>query len=122
MTGRWEPIVLRRDCMATTVPRGEYVMLSEGGEVSIVQQLGGSITVRAELGSDALGDLMAFIRTQPALNTIPLVLLSDDASESRFLGQVKEGIVELLKLPFNTRLYGSRLRMSFRPGSELELA
>lgn len=72
------------------------------------------LLVRAELGSDALGGLMAFIRTQPALNTIPLVLLSDDASESRFLGQVKEGIVELLKLPFNTRLYGSRLRMLIR--------
>lgn len=51
MTGHWEPIVLRRDCMATTVPRGEYVLLSEGGEVAIVQQLGGSITVRTELGS-----------------------------------------------------------------------
>ena len=62
MTNRWEPILLRRDCMATTVPRGEYVLLSEGGEVAIVQQLGGSITVRTELGSllridgaDALG-------------------------------------------------------------------
>ncbi len=51
MTGRWEPILLRRDCMATTVPRGEYVLLSEGGEVAIVQELGGSITVRTELGS-----------------------------------------------------------------------
>jgi probable FeS assembly SUF system protein SufT len=37
--------------MATTVPRGEYVLLSEGGEVAIVQRLGGSITVRTELGS-----------------------------------------------------------------------
>ncbi len=51
MTSHWDPIVLRRDCMATTVPRGELVLLSEGGEVEIVQQLGGSITVRTELGS-----------------------------------------------------------------------
>lgn len=51
MTNRWEPISLRRDCVATTIPRGEYVLLSEGGEVAIVQQLGGSITVRTGLGS-----------------------------------------------------------------------
>ena len=51
MTARWEPIALRRDCTATTVPSGDFVLLSEGGEVQIVQQLGGSITVRTEMGS-----------------------------------------------------------------------
>ena len=51
MTGRWSPLVLRRGCMATTVPAGQVVLLDEGGEVEIVQQLGGSITVRTELGS-----------------------------------------------------------------------
>lgn len=47
----WNPIKLRRDCMATTVPAGQVVLLSEGGEVEIAQQLGGSITVRTEMGS-----------------------------------------------------------------------
>jgi len=47
----WSPIALLRDCMATTVPAGELVLLSEGGEVEIVQQLGASITVRTELGT-----------------------------------------------------------------------
>ena len=47
----WEPIALRRDCPATTVPWGEQVELSAGGEVAIVQQLGASITVRTEMGS-----------------------------------------------------------------------
>lgn len=51
MTRPWSPIALARDCMATTVPAGERVLLSEGGEVEIVQQLGGSITVRTELGT-----------------------------------------------------------------------
>lgn len=51
MTGGWSPVALRRDCTATTVPAGEVVLLSEGGEVEIVQQLGGSITVRTPLGS-----------------------------------------------------------------------
>jgi probable FeS assembly SUF system protein SufT len=37
--------------MATTVPAGQPVLLNEGGEVEIVQQLGGSITVRTALGS-----------------------------------------------------------------------
>jgi probable FeS assembly SUF system protein SufT len=55
---------LTRDCPATTVPYGESVTLDAGGEVRVVQQLGGSITVRTELGlllrvagadADALG-------------------------------------------------------------------
>jgi probable FeS assembly SUF system protein SufT len=55
---------LNRDCPATTVPYGESVTLDAGGEVQVVQQLGGSITVRTELGlllriagsdADALG-------------------------------------------------------------------
>jgi probable FeS assembly SUF system protein SufT len=37
--------------MATTVPAGQHVLLSEGGEVEVVQQLGSSITVRTEIGS-----------------------------------------------------------------------
>lgn len=51
MTTNWEPIALLRDCTATTVPYGDYVLLSEGGQVQIVQRLGGSITVRTEMGS-----------------------------------------------------------------------
>lgn len=45
------PIVLRRDCSATTVPYGERLALSEGGVVHLIQQMGGSFTVRTELGS-----------------------------------------------------------------------
>jgi probable FeS assembly SUF system protein SufT len=64
MSARWTPIALRRECTATTVPAGRTVLLDEGGEVEIVQRLGGSITVRTELGlllridgadADALG-------------------------------------------------------------------
>ncbi len=47
----WSPIELTRDCAATTVPHGERVALSAGGLVEIVQRLGGSITVRTEMGS-----------------------------------------------------------------------
>jgi probable FeS assembly SUF system protein SufT len=47
----WSPIRLLRDCVATTVPAGQFVLLSEGGEVEVVQRLGASITVRTELGS-----------------------------------------------------------------------
>ena len=47
----WNPITLTRDCDATTVPFGQEVALSEGGEVEIVQQAGNSITVRTELGT-----------------------------------------------------------------------
>ncbi len=50
MTG-WDPVELRRDCAATTVPYGEQVMLDAGGSVEVVQRLGASITVRTEMGS-----------------------------------------------------------------------
>lgn len=48
---RWNPIALTRDCTATTVPYGEKVTLDAGGLVEVVQHLGGSITVRTEMGS-----------------------------------------------------------------------
>lgn len=51
MSHTWSPITLQRDCAATTVPAGQVVLLSAGGEVEIVQRLGGSITVRTELGT-----------------------------------------------------------------------
>ncbi|MEO6123800.1 MAG: putative Fe-S cluster assembly protein SufT [Ilumatobacteraceae bacterium] len=47
----WSPTELSRDCTATTVPYGERVALTAGGLVEIVQRLGGSITVRTEMGS-----------------------------------------------------------------------
>ena len=64
MTASSETIAVLRDCMATTVPAGEWVLLRAGREVQITQQLGGSITVRTERGpllrigaadADALG-------------------------------------------------------------------
>jgi probable FeS assembly SUF system protein SufT len=60
--GSW--VALRRTCMATTVPGGEWTLLDEGAQLQVVQQLGGSITVRTERGllvrleaddADALG-------------------------------------------------------------------
>lgn len=51
MTQTWDPVVLQRDCDALTVPHGERVALTAGGEVEIAQQLGSSITVRTQLGT-----------------------------------------------------------------------
>ena len=51
MTRTWEGVALSRDCEATTVPYGERIALTAGGEVEIVQQLGGSITVRTQMGT-----------------------------------------------------------------------
>ncbi len=51
MSRAWNPIILKRDCVATTVPAGQVVLLNEGGEVEVVQQLGGSVTVRTEMGA-----------------------------------------------------------------------
>lgn len=49
--GRSKSVALRRDCLATTVPQGERVSLSAGGLVTLVQSLGGSFTVRTEMGT-----------------------------------------------------------------------
>jgi probable FeS assembly SUF system protein SufT len=46
-----EPVALKRDCAATTVPYGRATTLPAGDRVSIVQTLGESITVRTELGA-----------------------------------------------------------------------
>ncbi len=59
-----DPIVLARDCPATTVPYGEAITLAAGTPVRLVQALGGSLTVSAGFGllyrlagadADALG-------------------------------------------------------------------
>ena len=64
MTAASAPLTLTRACMATTVPQGEWTLLPPGRELWIVQQLGGSITVRTARGlllriaaddADALG-------------------------------------------------------------------
>lgn len=76
-----QPVVLVRDCPATTVPHGEPIELSAGGVVAVVQRLGTSITVRTELGSllrideahaDALG-LEPSPAAEPAERNVSLV-------------------------------------------------
>lgn len=58
------PIELKRDCEATLIPSGEKMKLSQGDCVVVTQALGGSFTVRTEVGhlarvaildADALG-------------------------------------------------------------------
>ncbi len=51
MSTRTEPIELLRSCTATTVPYGTQITLDAGGIVQVVQRLGGSITVRTEMGT-----------------------------------------------------------------------
>ena len=58
------PIYLTRDCTATRIPVGQKLTLSQGDCVVVTQALGGSFTVRTEMGhlaridardADALG-------------------------------------------------------------------
>lgn len=57
-------VTLSRDCPATIIPAGDEVNLPEGGEFSVAQALGGSVTLRDATGLyrignadlDALGD------------------------------------------------------------------
>lgn len=45
-----EPIELIRDCVVTTIPYGQKTALEAGETVQIVQQLGGSITIKTRFG------------------------------------------------------------------------
>jgi probable FeS assembly SUF system protein SufT len=58
------PIALKRDCEVTMIPRGEMLTLWKGDTIVVTQALGGSFTVRTEMGylvriaaedADALG-------------------------------------------------------------------
>ncbi|HPB45056.1 MAG TPA: putative Fe-S cluster assembly protein SufT [Microthrixaceae bacterium] len=51
MSAAWNPIHVSRDTRASTVPAGNPVVLAEGTEVTIIQQLGGSVTVRNQMGA-----------------------------------------------------------------------
>jgi probable FeS assembly SUF system protein SufT len=47
---RPDPITVSRDCAATTVPYGEAVTLPAGSGVTVLQALGGNVTVRDTFG------------------------------------------------------------------------
>jgi probable FeS assembly SUF system protein SufT len=59
-----QEVTLARDCVATRIPSGEVVTLIRGSDYSIVQALGGSVTLRNQDGLfrlagdqlDSLGD------------------------------------------------------------------
>ena len=59
-----EDFVLNRDCRATLVPAGDDVILEKGSTVTVTQALGGTVTVRTDMGLfriagkdlDAIGD------------------------------------------------------------------
>jgi probable FeS assembly SUF system protein SufT len=51
MTGRPAPVVLTRQCMAMTVPDGNWTLLRAGEEVQVTQRLGAGITVTTERGT-----------------------------------------------------------------------
>jgi probable FeS assembly SUF system protein SufT len=48
--GRQEEIELRRDCKAILIPSGDPVVLRQGDQVALFQDLGGSYTVQTQRG------------------------------------------------------------------------
>src|SRR5260370_678296 len=67
--------------------------------------------VRAEIGGDALGKVLATLERQGPYASLPIVLLCQDVREAAFVRQMKTGVVELLQLPFSARLHVARLRL-----------
>ena len=100
---QWNPIELTRACTATSVPYGERVLLDAGGLVEVVQRLGGSITVRTEMGSllrvdgadaDALGLEPVVVDTVATGGTFEIDHVID-ALQSVYDPEIPVSIVEL---------------------------
>lgn len=91
------PVQLSRDCTAITVPYGDEVALSAGGVLWVVQRLGGSITVRTEMGT----------------------LLRIDAADADALGLADEGAERAVSLhgsePFSMDQVTNALRTVYDP-------
>ncbi len=67
--------------------------------------------MRAEIGGDALGKMLATLERQPQFAALPIVLLCQDVREAGYVRQMKTGVVELLQAPFSARLHVARLRL-----------
>ena len=100
---RGATVELRRDCAATTVPYGEAVTLDAGGLVVVVQRLGGSITVRTEMGlllrvdgadADALGLEPVDVDDAPVTGPFDIGQVVD-ALQSIYDPEIPVSIVEL---------------------------
>jgi probable FeS assembly SUF system protein SufT len=98
-------IALRRDCAATTIPAGEWILLREGTDLQVVQRLGGSITVRTGRGrllrleaddADALGLEPAPEADDPATSEGPFDMQRViDALDQVYDPEIPLSIVEL---------------------------
>ncbi|MBK5223781.1 MAG: putative Fe-S cluster assembly protein SufT [Acidimicrobiia bacterium] len=94
-TSTW--ITLTRDCDATMIPYGDRVALTEGGEVQVVQQLGGSITVRTPMG--------ALLRIDGVDADAVGIELADDAPASQSDGEFAIGhVVDALQTVFDPEI------------------
>ena len=65
-----EDFVLNRDCRATLIPAGDEVVLEKGSTVTVTQALGGTVTVRTDIGlfriaSKDLDAIGSGLRLQP---------------------------------------------------------
>ena len=104
MTAASELIAMTRRCFATAIPQGARAELPEGTMVRVVQQLGDSITVRAERGglwridmadADALGldsEQSLLVHDESAAFTIDRVI---DALQTVYDPEIPVSIVEL---------------------------
>ena len=94
---RQEPIELRRDCKATLIPSGDPVVLRQGDQVMLFQNLGGSFTIhtgRGELARIAAQDVDAL-----GLDGV------DVAPESAGSGPFElEAVIEQLKTVFDPEI------------------
>jgi len=90
MTGRPVPVALTRECMAMTVPDGNWTLLRAGQEVQITQQLGGSITVRT--GRGTLVRIAATDADALGLETPDELEHADDDSRRFDMGRVHEAL------------------------------
>ncbi|MBI2376106.1 MAG: putative Fe-S cluster assembly protein SufT [Deltaproteobacteria bacterium] len=90
MHGRHEKVVLSRSIPAIQVPSGEEISIAEGTSAWVMQQLGGTITIRTDMGemarvseehADALGLAVS--------TKVPDEAASGEFSESSVWGELR---------------------------------
>lgn len=101
---RQTSIKLRRDCTGTLIPGGEQVNLSQGDQVVMTQALGGSLTVRTDLGylvriraedADALGQEILVTNPKPGKSGILDRELVVDELKTIFDPEIPVNVVDL---------------------------
>jgi DNA-binding response OmpR family regulator len=71
-----------------------------------------AVLLQAELASTVTRELIAGLRRNPAFASVPVVLLSRDASDALACARFRTGVVDILPVPFDEAAHPDKLKKS----------